>query len=279
MSGRRRDGRPCPPQLPPSALDRCDEIAARLTGDGRGAEAPSAALFLDFDGTLAPIVEHPDAAAIDPAARRAVERLAARLPVAVVSGRDREDVAARVGLPALTYAGSHGFDVAGPPCSGLRFLIGEETAPRLAAAAAEVAVALAAVDGAEVEPKRSTVAVHYRRAAPGRWGEVEAAVDRAAAAHGLAKAAGKRVWELRPALAWGKGRAVLRLLAETGLDAAGAVPLYVGDDVTDEDVFRALAGRGVGIRVASRPVETAAGYSLADPREVATFLERLAAVV
>jgi trehalose 6-phosphate phosphatase len=260
-----------PARLPPSALDRFDEIAERLA-------AGIPAFFLDFDGTLAPLVERPDDAVPLPAARRAVERLAERLPVAVVSGRDREDVAARLALPNLTYAGSHGFDVAGAPGTGLRFVVGEEAAPRLKAAAAAVTARLAGVDGVGIEPKRATVAVHYRRVAAERWPRVEAAVDAVAAAHGLRKGAGKRVWELRPDLDWDKGKAVLRLLEEMGL-GDDAVPVYVGDDVTDEDAFRALPEQGVGIRVAGEPVATAAGWSLAGPEEVAEWLERVERVV
>ncbi len=91
----------------PSALDRWDEIAARL--DGR-----RPALFLDYDGTLSPIAPRPELAILPEETRDLLRRLAARFPVVILSGRGREDVAALVGLDGLAYAGSHGFDIAGP---------------------------------------------------------------------------------------------------------------------------------------------------------------------
>jgi trehalose-phosphatase len=257
----------------PSALDRWSEIERRLAG-----RRP--VVFLDFDGTLAPIVERPETAAILPAARRAVERLAARVPVVVVSGRRREDVARRVGLPDLIYAGSHGFDIAGP---GFAHQVAPELPPLIARVAARMEEELARVPGAEVEPKGWTVAVHYRRVAPEDGAAVEAAVDRVVAAHReLVKAGGKMVWEVRPALAWDKGEALLYVLAALGLDGGDVLPVYVGDDVTDEDAFRVLrrrAGGGVGVRVADEAAATGAEFRLEGPEEVPEFLARLAEAV
>jgi trehalose-phosphatase len=259
---------------PPSALDDWPQLRRRLA-DRRPV------VFLDFDGTLSPIVERPGDAAILPEVRAAVERLARRVPVIVVSGRDRRDVAARVGLPGLHYAGSHGFDIAGPEGSGVRHEVAADLPPVVARVAARLRRELESVPGAEVEPKRFTVAVHYRRVPAERAGEVEAAVDRAVADHPrLAKAGGKKVFEVRPDLAWDKGEALLYLLAELGLDGPEALPVYVGDDLTDEDAFRALAeraGGGLAVRVADEPAETAAEWSLASPHEVAELLDRLAA--
>ena len=254
---------------PASVLARWDQLAERLAG-----RRP--AVFLDFDGTLSPIVERPEDAAILPEARRAVERLAEAAPVVVVSGRDRADVAERVGLPDLVYAGSHGFDIAGP---GVRHEAGGELPPLVERVAAELTEELAGVPGAQVEPKRYTVAVHYRRVAPEDLGRVEVAIRRALEANPeLERAKGKMVAELRPRIDWDKGRALLYLLAALGLDGPDIVPVYVGDDVTDEDAFRALAersGGGIGVRVADEPARTAAAWTLAGPEEVPGLLDRL----
>lgn len=255
-----------------SALGRWEELAAQLAG-----RRP--AVFLDFDGTLSPIVERPDDAEILTAAREAVERLAAVAPVIVVSGRDRADVARRVGLPDLIYAGSHGFDIAGP---GVRHEVGGDLPPLIARVAAQLADELAEVPGAEVEPKRFTVAVHYRRVADDDRGWVEIAIRRALDEHPeLERAEGKMVTELRPRIEWDKGKALLHLLKALDLDGPEVVPIYVGDDVTDEDAFRALAerpGGGIGIRVADQAAETRAEWSLAGPSEVPELLDRLRAL-
>lgn len=251
----------------PSALDSFDRFAAALS-DRRPA------VFLDYDGTLTPIVSRPDLAVLDGPVRAGVARLAGLCPVAVVSGRDLEDVARLVALPDLVYAGSHGFDIRGPD---LRVQIGAEQAPALDRAEAALKRDLAAIDGALVERKRFAIAVHTRLVAPEHKPEVADAVRRqAAASDGLRVTGGKEIHELRPNVPWDKGRAVLSLLDTLHLAGGGVLPVYIGDDETDEDAFHALAGRGTGIRVMDGPAPTAAGWRLRDPGEVAAFLARLA---
>ncbi|HEX6200288.1 MAG TPA: trehalose-phosphatase, partial [Thermoanaerobaculia bacterium] len=182
-----------PPALP-SALAALDRLREEI-----GGRRP--AFFLDYDGTLTPIVERPEDALLPAATREVLRRLAARHPVVVVSGRGREDVARLVDLPELAYAGSHGFDIEGPAGDGaaLRYRPAEDAEPLVAAATRALEAELAGVPGAQVEPKRFSVAVHYRRVAPERVAEVETAVDRWLAAHpGLRKTHGKMVFELRP---------------------------------------------------------------------------------
>jgi len=209
------------------------------------------AIFLDYDGTLTPIVERPEDAVLAEETRAVLRRLAQRHTVAIVSGRDLKDVRARVGIDALHYAGSHGFDIAGP--GGSRVHEAARAAePRLAAAADELVRDTATLPGVQVERKRFAIAVHYRRARDADRDAVQAAVDRALAHHaGLRKTGGKKVFELRPDVDWDKGRAVLWLLR--ALDLEAALPVYIGDDDTDEDAFRALGGRGIGIVVLDAP--------------------------
>jgi trehalose-phosphatase len=250
-----------------NALERWDEIERRLAG-----RRP--ALFLDYDGTLAPIAPRPELAVLPEPTRALLRHLAARGPVAVLSGRGREDVASLVGLDELTYAGSHGFDIAGPT---LRREVGEGIPERIEQASRELRRGLDGISGVLVEPKRFAVAVHFRLAAPADLPRIEAAVDAVRAElPDLRKVHGKKVFELRPDLDWDKGHALLWLLDTLHADAAETVPLYLGDDVTDEDAFRAIADRGIGILVAGEPRETAAAYSLRSTEEVRAFLEKLA---
>lgn len=253
----------------PGALARWQEIERRLAG-------ARPVLFLDYDGTLSPIAPRPELATLPAATRRVLERLARRLPVAVLSGRGLEDVRALVGIEDVVYAGSHGFDVAGPD---LRLEVGDGTPARVAAAATALAERLAGIPGTLVEDKRFAVAVHFRLVAGENLPTVERAVREVAAAYpDLRVAGGKKVLELRPAIDWDKGHALLWLLDRLAPPGPGkeTLPLYIGDDVTDEDAFRAVAGCGIGILVAEEPRETAATYRLRDPDEVRQFLERLA---
>jgi trehalose-phosphatase len=259
--------------MPPSALERLPEIL-----DGLRRRRP--AVFLDYDGTLTPIVSRPEEAHLDDAARRAVAALARLCPVAVVSGRDLADVRRRVGLEGIWYAGSHGFDIAGPGGAARVHPGGLAARPDLDGAERELREALAGVEGALVERKRFAVAAHYRLVPAVEQAVVARAVDRALSHYpGLRRTAGKMVLELLPGVPWDKGRAVRWLLEALGLSGPGVLPIYLGDDLTDEDAFRELAESGIGIAVQETPTPTAARYRLHSPAEVRHFLDELAAAL
>ena len=254
----------------PSA--RSDEFWSAL-GDLRPA------VFLDYDGTLTPIVEHPDLAVLSDHGRTTLEQLAATTAtVAILSGRDADDVIGKVGVPGLYYAGSHGFDIRTPSGDAAggdldRF---DAFLPELEAAEGELRDALADVPGSNIERKRYAIAVHYRQVPNEHHATVGDAVERIGKAHpSLRVAGGKMIFELRPDVLWDKGTALNWLLAEMGLDVPEVLPVYVGDDVTDEDAFRELEHRGLGIVVGREERPTRARYALDDTDDVRLFLDEL----
>jgi len=249
----------------PSALEHVQEIARR--GD-------RLAVFLDYDGTLTPIVSHPEAAWLSESMRETLRSLVARVPVAILSGRDLDDVRGRVHVDGIVYAGSHGFDIMG--AGGLRRELGGEYLPVLDAAEAELREALDEIPGAQLERKHFSVAAHYRNVNEDDAFRVAQAVDEVAARHcELRRINGKKVYELLPDIDWNKGKAVLWLLETLELERGKAFPIFIGDDRTDEDAFGALEKRGVGILVSEQPQVTAASYWLNNPEEVERFLRAL----
>jgi trehalose 6-phosphate phosphatase len=252
----------------PSALEHVHQVAAT---HGR-----RFAVFLDYDGTLTPIVGHPEQAVLSDSTREAVRTLAVHVPVAILSGRDLEDLRRRVDIDGIVFAGSHGFDIAGP--RALRKEVATEFLPILDAAAKELGDKVAGVPGALVERKRFSLAAHYRQADESGIVKVKQAVSEVAARHReLRRIAGKKVYELQPDIDWHKGRAVIWLLETLGLEQPEVLPLYIGDDLTDENAFRALRQYGIGIVVSDQPRPTAARYALKNPAEVECFLRKLAA--
>jgi alpha,alpha-trehalase len=247
------------------ALEHVQEIARR---SGR------IAVFLDYDGTLTPIVSQPENAWISDSMRQVLRQLAARAPVAILSGRDLDDVRRRVKLDSIVYAGSHGFDIAGP--NGLRRQMATEFLANLDMAEKELREALDGIPGARVERKRFSIAAHYRNVEENDITRVKRTVDEVAARHReLRRIDGKKVYELLPDIDWDKGKAMLWLLETLGLERGNVRPIYIGDDSTDEDAFRALQQRGIGILVSEQPRTTAARYLLKTPAEVERFLREL----
>ena len=251
----------------PSALHQVQEIV------GPGGRV---AVFLDYDGTLTPIVSEPENAWLSTSMRQVLKQLTAKVPLAILSGRDLHDVQHRVDLDAIVYAGSHGFDIGGP--HGLRREMAIEFLPDLDVAEKELRQALDAIRGARVERKRFSVAAHYRNVNDSECLNVKQAVSEVATQHReLRRIDGKKVCELLPTADWDKGKAVLWLLETLGLESENVRPIYIGDDTTDEDAFGAIARRGIGILVSEQSQQpTAAKYSLKNPAEVERFLRELA---
>ena len=237
------------------------------------------AVFLDFDGTLADIVSDPAAAVLVDGVAAELARLTRECPVAVISGRDLADVQARVGMAEIWYAGSHGFELAGPQGQYYENPDALAAVPVLHHATRALTDRLRDVPGVLIEPKKYTVAVHYRNVAADRIDEVVATV-RDVATSGevrLGVTGGRKVVELRPDVDWDKGRA-LNWVLEHIHDARSLLPIYVGDDLTDEDAFDAVSATGVGIVVRSSEIgdrRSAARFAVNDPAQVRELLQRL----
>ncbi|MEY8017908.1 trehalose-phosphatase [Mycobacterium servetii] len=266
-----------------------DELMVR-TGDHRMSQLPDAAqaldppsnpaVFYDFDGTLSDIVDDPDAARPIAGATTALQKLAARCPVAVLSGRDLADVTRRVGVPGIWYAGSHGFELTAPDGTHHQNDDAAAAIPVLERAAAQLRERLGPIPGVMVEHKRFGVAVHYRNAPRDRVGEVAAAVRAAGRHSALRVTTGREVIELRPDLDWDKGKTLRWVLEHLHLAGSGALtPIYLGDDITDEDAFDAVRDGGVPILVRhdeDGDRATAALFGLDSPAAVSEFTNRLA---
>ena len=231
-------------------------------------------LFLDFDGTLAPIVEHHADAAISEEMRELVKELAEIYQVAIISGRGMADVKQRVNLPDLYYAGSHGYEISGPN----NFLKENEEAQKVLPLFDEIEPILRKelqkVKGVDFERKKFTLAIHYRQVKPEHEQEVHDEVNKVLRDYPkLNGAGGKKVIEIRPDIDWHKGKAVEFLKRELS-EEENHFSIYVGDDVTDEDAFREV-DHGLGILVGEHSQDTFADYSLQDLEEVEIFIKEL----
>jgi trehalose 6-phosphate phosphatase len=220
-------------------------------------------LAFDFDGTLAPIVHARRRAGMRARTSTLLQRASALYPCAVITGRSCEDVRARLPSSGVKYVvGNHGLEPG-------RDLAGFER--EIARAAQELAQALSLAHGIELENKRYSLAMHYRRARNKDRARTEIHAALAALAHPLRSIPGKLVVNAVPHGAPNKGDALVALRKQEGADTA----LYVGDDVTDEDVFELdQPGRLLGIRV-GHSRRSAARYYLRDQREIDALLARL----
>ena len=254
----------------PCLSDVRPEIAARIGVSG------SILLGLDFDGTLTPFRTRPEDVALAEPVRALLARLAGfeRVTAMIVSGRSLQDVAGKVGLPGLIYAGNHGLEIEGP---GLKFVDPTATATvqRLESVTEELRTRLAELPGVLVEPKGLTTSVHYRNVPPELWDDLARIIHEAVGTEtaNFELTTGHSVWEIRPRVSWHKGYALRWTIRHLG-EGANRLVFYLGDDRTDEDAFAYLPD-AITVKVGSPGATTRARYWLPDPDSVQAFLEWL----
>ncbi|MBI2871141.1 MAG: trehalose-phosphatase [Candidatus Omnitrophica bacterium] len=238
-------------------------------------------LCLDYDGTLTPIVATPGDAVFSEAGRQVLTSLVS-LPgilVSVVSGRGVADVKNRVGVGGILYSGNHGLEADGPRASWVHpesWLLRKRMAPL----AASLRRGMSAFRGVIVEDKGLTVSVHYRNAEPRELPRAQKVfyklVDRAVKMGHCVIRQGRKVWEIHPPFDWGKDAFVSKLYhEEAARQGFNLIPIYFGDDRTDEGAFRVVAGRGIAVKVGSSNGNSQALYFLKEPREVLECLRKI----
>ncbi|XP_010547623.1 PREDICTED: probable trehalose-phosphate phosphatase J isoform X1 [Tarenaya hassleriana] len=265
----------------PSALDMFEQIIEASRGK-------QIVMFLDYDGTLSPIVDDPERAFMSSKMRRTVRKLAKCFPTAIVSGRCRDKVYNFVKLAELYYAGSHGMDIKGPTKGSSKyqkdnpsvvFQPASEFLPIIDEVYKELVDKTKSTPGAMVENNKFCLSVHFRCVDEKKWSELALQVRSVIKEYPkLRLTQGRKVLEIRPTIKWDKGKALEFLLESLGFgDCNNVFPVYIGDDRTDEDAFKMLRerGQGFGILVSKFPKETNASYSLQEPTQVMDFLRRL----
>lgn len=251
--------------------DHIETVLRRLKG------AKRVFFLFDYDGTLTPIVPHPDQAFLPEKTRCLLSAIQEnpRFRVAIVSGRSLEDIRQRVGLEGIDYVGNHGVEIfmAG---GGLTKKVSPQTVSELSRLKERLEPLLEGIGGIYLEDKGCSLAVHYRRVDPKEvisiFNVLRTQIQRARVPLWLTF--GKKVFEIRLQSSIHKGKAVISLLERFRGNPMEVFPLYFGDDRTDEDAFRVLNEKGLGIYVGEEnSYASSARYYLSNPGEVEGFLK------
>ncbi len=254
-------------------------FASQYVKIGEAVYEKTPVLFLDYDGTLTPIVQHPEAAVISDEMQKVLNEGAEKFKVAAVSGRDMDDLKSRIKLDNIIYAGSHGFRISGPDGLFMEHEKSEEILPKLDNMEYKLYQVFSnTIEGVQIERKRYAIAIHYRNARAEDIPFIKNKVFEATEnSEGFKIGEGKKILEIKPDIDWHKGKAVLWILDKLGMtDPNEYIPIYIGDDVTDEDAYEALKGRGIGIQVGPGAEPTAAQFRLKNVYQVRIFLKELA---
>jgi len=238
-------------------------------------------LFMDYDGTLAPIAETPAEAKILPENKKILEELSnvPDIKLAIISGRAMGDIKSRVGLKNIIYAANHGLEIDGPKIK-FKSPIGPNFRKTIKSIYSGLKDRLAEVKGVLIEDKELSLSLHYRLVKKAEVPKVKAVSHELMIIPLVQKklrvTSGKKVLEVRPRVEWDKGKVTLWLLArqQFAQGSKKVLPVYIGDDLTDEDAFKVLRNKGITIAVGKASGSYAQFY-LEDAVEVGEFLKRI----
>lgn len=232
-------------------------------------------LFLDYDGTLTPIVSRPELALCPSEVKRHLEKLR-DLPgvyLAIISGRSLEDVREKVGVLGIIYVGNHGLEIENPAGRHKKILVSARKR-ELKRITQNLRNSLKEIPRILFEEKGPILSVHYRNVPQKLFTQVPPIVEAELQQWRdcWKMASGKMVLEIRPKINFNKGEAVRKILKT--LPSPGLLPIYLGDDQTDEDAFRVLKGQGISVFIGPGRPPSEADFFLQNPDEVQEFLSR-----
>ncbi|MFH1201518.1 MAG: trehalose-phosphatase [Candidatus Omnitrophota bacterium] len=241
-------------------------------------------IFLDFDGTLAPIAEAPDKAILAEEIRALLKRISDKPEVrlAFISGRALEDIKKKIGLKSVIYSGNHGLEIEGPKIK-FKSMVAPRYRMILGRIKNDLQQKISSIRGAFVEDKGLSLSLHYRLVGKEKIAQIKTIFHEAVIlfleSNKIKIKSGKMVLEVRPPVEWDKGKVVLWLLNRQIFASrrTNVLPIYIGDDATDEDAFKVLKNKGLTIFV-GEPKETYARYYLRNPEEVKEFLTRVSEI-
>jgi trehalose-phosphatase len=238
-------------------------------------QAQNLFLFLDYDGTLTPIVSRPELALCPSEIKRHLEKLRdlPKVYLAIISGRSLEDLREKVGVSGIIYVGNHGLEIEYPGGRHKKILSSVRTR-ELKRITQNLKNSLKEISGILFEEKGPILSVHYRNVDQKFFSlirqvleeELQQWKDR------WKMASGKMVLEIRPQIDFHKGNAVIEILK--AVPSLGLLPIYLGDDQTDEDAFRVIKGQGISVFIGPNLLTSEADFFLKSPDEVKEFLYR-----
>ena len=224
-------------------------------------------VFLDYDGTLVPIITNPNDSYLSQ-------------EIGIISGRDLNDVKPRINLDGITYMGNHGFEIIDSSNNSFQQNQWLNFVSLFNQIEFELNSSLKHIDNIQIERKKYSISIHYRQLNNFDISKLEVIIDQNVSNYSsLKKINGKKIFEIVPNVNWNKGKALIFLLNKLNLKSNDIIPIYVGDDVTDETVFLSIRDIGIGIVVGDDDRLTFAKYSLKCHNDVKLFLKNLISIL